>query len=212
MALQNRVTPAGEIVADPAKGTLMGNRGILHGADRTLGTSRWRHKAWIACTLDFKGIRRTIMEPGNYTELFFLDEATALAAGHRPCAECRRPAFRDFAAAFARADGEASTIRAGLIDRRLHACRVESYSRRQIRHEADASGLPDGAMILSDDAFWLVWSDRILRWRIDGYDRSAPGPDGIVTVVTPAVTVGALAAGYRPQLHESALSLLSPQA
>ena len=209
MAFQNRVTPAGEIVADAAKGTMMGNRGILHGTDRTLGTSRWRHKAWIACTLDFKGRRRTIMEPGNYTELFFLDEATALAAGHRPCAECRRAAFRDFSGAFARGHGEASTLSAVEIDRRLHACRVESRSRRQIRHEADASGLPDGAMILSDDDFWLVWSDRILRWRISGYDLVAPLPNGAVTVLTPAATVAALTAGYRPQLHESALSLLS---
>ena len=96
MPLQNRVTPGGEIIADPARGTLMGNRGILHDAGQRLGVARWRHPHWIYCRLSFKGRRRAVMAPGRYTELFFLDEASALAAGHRPCYECRREDFLRF--------------------------------------------------------------------------------------------------------------------
>src|SRR5215831_3341931 len=96
MPLQNRVTPSGEIVADPSRGLLMGNRGCLHGQGRTLGVSRWRSKLWICCLLDYKGVQRDPMPPGRWTALFFLDEATALSAGHRPCAYCRRPDYLAF--------------------------------------------------------------------------------------------------------------------
>ena len=96
MPLRNRVTPFGEIEVHPARGTLMGNRGILHGDDRTLGARRWAHRAWIVCVLSFRGRRRVVMTPGRYTELFFLDEAVALAAGHRACAECRNAAYRRY--------------------------------------------------------------------------------------------------------------------
>jgi hypothetical protein len=149
MPLQNRVTPTGEIIADPARGTLMGNRGILHDADRRLGSARWRHPHWICCRLRFKGRRREVMAPRRYTELFFLDEATALAAGHRPCAECRREDFRRFQAAWRDAVG--AEIAAAAIDRALHAARIDPQTRRQTRFEAALADLPDGAFVLLAD-------------------------------------------------------------
>src|SRR5262245_10377094 len=125
MPLQNRVTPTGEIIADPARGTLMGNRGgPLHRPDQTLGARRWVSKAWICCRLEFKGRRRQVMSPGKYTELFFLDEATALAAGHRPCFECRRAEAEQFARLWAKVHGAHDRARAGDMDRVLHAERV----------------------------------------------------------------------------------------
>ncbi len=104
--LQNRVTPTGEIVRDRARGLMMGNRGCLHGQARELGSARWRSKLWICCVLEWKGVRRDVMPPGRWTALFFLDEATALAAGHRPCAYCRREDFLAFAHAWASPDPE----------------------------------------------------------------------------------------------------------
>ena len=125
MPLQNRVTHTGEIVADPARGTLMGNRGCLHTPDRRLGAARWRSKLWICCLLDFKGVRRDPMPPGRWTALFFLDEATAFAAGHRPCAYCRRPAYTAFADAWRIAHRQATRPRAIEMDSVLHTQRVE---------------------------------------------------------------------------------------
>jgi hypothetical protein len=203
MALQNRVTPLGEIVADPARGTLMGNRGILHDDERQIGKSRWKHKAWIACTLQFKGCRRALMAPGCYTELFFLDEATSLAAGHRPCAECRRADFNRFRAAWAAAFGSESRPSAGEMDTALHSARVDRWSRAQIRHEQSTTDLPDGVFILLEAEPWLVWRGRLRRWTFGGYDATAPIPPGVVTVITPAPTVAALAAGYLPAVHAS---------
>ncbi|HEY9058475.1 MAG TPA: hypothetical protein VIN77_15095, partial [Aurantimonas sp.] len=134
MPLQNRVTPLGEIIADPARGTLMGNRGILHDGNRELGRSRWKHKAWIACTLAFRGRKRTPMTPGRYTELFFLDEATALAGGHRPCAECRRADFNAYRTAWATAHCLDAPPTAKAMDDMLHAHRVKSRLREQVHH------------------------------------------------------------------------------
>src|SRR5262244_4115988 len=129
MPLQNRVTPAGEIVADAGRGLMMGNRGCLHGRDRQLGASRWRSKLWICCVLEWKGVRRDPMPPGRWTALFFLDEATALAAGHRPCAYCRRADYDAFAEACRRAHG--ARLRASEMDAILHVERVDSRTRRQ---------------------------------------------------------------------------------
>src|SRR5215211_2432471 len=117
--LQNRVTPTGEIVSDPARGLLMGNRGCLHDQDRTLRTARWRSKLWICCRLDFKGARRDPMPPGRWTALFFLDEATALSAGHRPCAYCRRADYLAYAEAWRRAAGLTVRLRAWEMDAQL---------------------------------------------------------------------------------------------
>src|SRR5690349_24701454 len=136
MSLQNRVTPAGVIVADAGRGLMMGNRGCLHGPDRRLGTARWRSQAWICCVLEWRGVRRDPMPPGRWTALFFLDEATALAAGHRPCGFCRRSYFNDFAEAWRVAEGLADRPRAPEMDAVLHRQRVESRTRRQLTTHA----------------------------------------------------------------------------
>ena len=147
MPLQNRVTPFGEIVASEARGTLMGNRGCLHDDHRTLGRRRWTTRAWVTCLLSFKGRRRQLMRPGHYTELFFLDEATALAAGHRPCAECRREAFRRFVDGWASGAGRAGErVRAADMDRAIQAERIERW-RGKITFDAPLAGLPDGVMV-----------------------------------------------------------------
>jgi hypothetical protein len=206
MPLQNRVTPTGEIVADPARGTLMGNRGILHDASRRLGAARWRHRSWICCRLSFKDRRRAVMAPRRYTELFFLDEATALAAGHRPCFECRREAFRAFQTAWRRAFGSADSS-AAAMDRVLHRARVEPRTRRQIRFEAPLDDLPDGMFVLLDQAPsvpLLLLGDRLLPWRASGYGSSRPRPAAIrCRVLTPAPIVAVVRAGYAPALHPS---------
>lgn len=201
MTLQNRVLPTGEIVADPGRGTLTGNRGILHDG-RVLGTRRWTHPHWISCTLDYKGIRRVPMSPGTWTELFFLDEAVALAAGHRPCALCRRPAFAAFCAAWAKGTGLPAT--APTIDRTLHAARV-TRDRRQVRHQADPRTLPDGAFVLHGGAAHLVLGGRLRAFSTEGYGPAIEMPQvPAITVLSPAPVVPTLRAGYRPVLHPSA--------
>jgi hypothetical protein len=210
MPLQNRVTPFGEIVAVAARGTMMGNRGILHDERRRLGQARWRHPHWVACVLEFRGHRRPVMQPRNYTELFFLDEAVALAAGHRPCAYCRRADHQRFMAGHRRVlagRGEPAQISAPELDRRLHRDRVDSRSRRQIRFEAVLDDLPDGTFVrLPNDpeTAWLVWSEQLGPWRSAGYGRAMPRPTGVMAeVLTPKTTVAVLAAGYRPSVHAS---------
>ncbi|MEC5322710.1 hypothetical protein [Aurantimonas sp. A3-2-R12] len=206
MPLQNRVTPLGEIIADPARGALMGNRGILHDRDRKLGRSRWKHKAWIACVLAFRGRRRTPMTSGR-SELFFLDEATALAAGHRPCAECRRADFNAYREAWRKTHHLAAPPSAKAMDDALHAHRVKPRLRDQVHHTRAAADIPDGAFVLVDGDAWLVWKRRLLRWSASGYDRVGELPGGPLTVVTPKPSVDALAAGYRVAVHDSADAL-----
>jgi hypothetical protein len=210
MTLQNRVTPTGDIIADPARGTLLGNRGILHDAGRRLGTARWRHPHWICCRLAFKGRRRPVMTPHRWTELFFLDEATALAAGHRPCCECRREDFLRFQAAWRRAFGT-DDASAGAIDRGLHQARVEPRTRRQIRFEARLDDLPDGAFVLlpDDPTPLLVRGERLHSWRPGGYQPPRPRRSGSALVLTPAPTIAVLCAGYLPLAHPSADGLPS---
>ena len=202
--LQNRVNPAGEIVADPARGLLMGNRGCLHRADRTLGAARWRSKLWICCVLEWRGVRRDPMPPGRWTALFFLDEATALAAGHRPCGYCRRPAYESFAEAWRRAQGLAQRPRAGEMDARLHAERVDPRTRRQRTLPARAGELPDGAMVRRDGACGLLADGYFVPWSFAGYLAPVALRPGMpVELLTPPASVAALAAGYRPLLHPS---------
>ena len=177
MPLQNRVTPAGGIIADPARGLFMGNRGILHDDARRLGKARWRHRNWITCLLDFKGRRRHVMRPRGYTELFFLDEAVALAAGHRPCAECRRDRYRDFQAAWmAGAGRDGPPPKAPALDAALHAARIDPRTRRQRSFQADLAGLPDGVFIRPEGIPLLVLGDSLRPWTPGGYGAAIARP------------------------------------
>jgi hypothetical protein len=204
--LQNRVMPTGEIVADPARGLMMGNRGCLHGPGRELGVSRWRSRLWICCVLDWKGVRRDPMPPGRWTALFFLDEATALAAGHRPCAYCRRRDYLDFAEAWRAARHLARRPRANELDAVLHHERVDRR-RRQVTHQAPAGELPDGAMIRAGGRVGLLLGGRLRPWSFGGYGPPAGvRMPGAVEVLTPPSTVAAIAAGYRPLAHPTAFA------
>lgn len=204
MALQNRVDPMGEIVSVPQRGLLMGNRGgCLHDGARRLGSRRWVSKAWIICLLDFRGRHRTVMTPGRYTELFFLDEATALAAGHRPCFECRHADARAFAVAWARGNGLGGVPKAGEMDEVLHAERL-GPTRAKRTAMVDAASLPDGTMILHGDMPHLVARGAMRPWSFSGYGAPVPLPGGSAEAITPVSTSGALAAGYRPGVHSSA--------
>ena len=202
MTLQNRVMPTGEIVADPARGLLMGNRGCLHGSDRRLGVARWRSKLWICCVLEWKGVRRDPMPPGRWTALFFLDEATSLAAGHRPCAYCRHRDYVAYVEAWAAARGLATRPKAGEIDARLHAERVESRTRRQRTRPARVEDLPDGVMVRQDGTVGLLLDGALRPWSFAGYGDPVDVADR-VELLTPPATVAAIAAGYRPMLHPS---------
>jgi hypothetical protein len=203
--LQNRVLPTGEIVADPGRGTLMGNRGGLHDPDRRLGTARWRTKAWICCVLDWKGIQRDVMPPGRWTALFFLDEPTALAAGHRPCGYCRHADLVAYAAAWQRAAGLAAPPRAGEMDAVLHAERLIPGTRDKRTTAARAGDLPDGTMIRQAGKVRLLAGGRLLAWSWAGYRHGGPVPAAEqVEVLTPPSSVAVLAAGYQPRPHPSA--------
>jgi len=209
MPLQNRVMPTGEIVADPGRGLMMGNRGCLHGRGRQLGVSRWRSPAWICCVLEWRGRQRDPMPPGRWTALFFLDEATALAAGHRPCAFCRRPDFLDFAGAWREAQRLDRRPAARDMDAVLHRERVGRL-RRQLTHRAPAGELPDGVMIRAGGGAGLWLAGRVWPWSFGGYAAPAGvSAPGAVEVLTPPSTVAAIAAGYRPLVHPSALTAAS---
>lgn len=205
MPYQNRVTPFSQIVTYPERGAWMGNRGCLHNDHQQLTRRRWTTLAWIICRLDFKGRRRPIMALGKYTELFFLDEATALAAGHRPCGECRREDYKRFKALWLQANGsllgEAPPTIAN-IDRIIHQERVDRDS-KQCTHTSVIDLLPNGAFITLDDPHtaYLVWDDMLCAWSPAGYRPLINRPkDRIVTVLTPASYIATLFAGYVPQV------------
>ena len=209
MALRNRVTPLNEIVADPAHGLVYGNRGCLHDAEGRIRRG-YAVRRWIACRLEFKGWQRgPLLQPGRFTELFFLDEATAFAAGHRSCALCRREDYDRFAVFWAgQHDGERG---ADAIDLRLHGERLTA-DRRQRRHDAPSGDLPDGAFVLRDDAPWLVLGDALLRWTPAGYTERAARPTARehAVVITPPSLVAVLREGWAgavPLVHPSAAAL-----
>jgi hypothetical protein len=207
MPLQNRVLPTQEIVAEPGRGLLMGNRGSLHGVDRRLGTTRWRSKAWICCVLDWKGVQRDPMPPGRWTALFFFDEAVALAAGHRPCAYCRRRDFLLYAGAWAAGHGLSTRPRAAEMDAQLHLERVEPRTRRQRTTIAELAELPTGAMIRYDGSPALVLDGSVLPWSWKGYGAALEVPGHReVEVLTPPANLVVLQAGFTPLLHLSAIS------
>lgn len=205
MPLQNRVTPEGEIVAVASRGLVMGNRGgQLHGEDRTLRRRRWATKAWICCRLEFNGRRRQVMAPNRYTELFFLDEATALAAGHRPCFECRRQEFLWFATLWNRTRGLPGRATAAEMDEVLHPERIEGVGGKPT-WRASTVEVPSGAIVRHAGTPHLVLAGWLLPWSHDGYGASRPRPEaGEAEVLTPRSTTMVLAAGYCPVLHVSA--------
>lgn len=210
MPRQNRVTPFGEFVAVSTRGTLTGNRGCLHDDEGRLGTARWRSKAWIACLLAFRGRQRAPMPPGAWTALFFLDEATAFAAGHRPCAQCRHGDFRRYVDAWRTGHGLAADapMRAAEIDAALHAARIEPFTRRQRRDRAPLEALPEGTMIVHPQraetpALW--WGGALRSWSFEGYGAPETIDAGmVVDVITPAPTRAAFSGGYRPQVQLAA--------
>ena len=200
MPLQNRVTPFGDIVAIAQRGIFTVNRGIIHDpATKTLLKKRWAAKAWLICVCEYKGKRRAVMGCRSWTELFFLDEAVALAAGHRPCFYCRRRAAEVFRAAWAAGRGEDAPL-ATEVDAVLHAERL--YGRRKRVHAllGPVAELPDGTMITSAGKAYTIARGRAFRWTEQGYEAvsSLPPAD---RMLTPPSTVLAIRAGYRPVLH-----------
>ena len=197
MPLQNRVTPLGELIADPGRGLVYGNRGCLHDDNGHI-RRRYSGKRWIACRLEFRGWRRApLLQPGRFTELFFLDEATAFAAGHRPCALCRREDYDRLVAIWRRLHPD--QIGADAIDAQLHAERVDPGTRAQLRHEAPIDDLPDGAFVLHDDVPQLVLGGSLLRWTARGYADRKPRPAAQrVVVITPPSLIAVLQAGWSP--------------
>lgn len=205
MALQNRVAPDGEIISIAARGTLFGNRGgRFHDAKtHSLGTRRWASRQWICCELNFRNRHRRVWGTG-YTELFFCDEVSAMAAGHRPCFECRRSDAIAFAIAMQNGLALSKRPKADEMDLRLHAERLDG--RRKRLHPLPPMALPDGAMIAQSGCYFATKKSRLLRWEFSGYRRSeqAIAPDAMV--LTPPSILAALHAGFKPRWHASALA------
>jgi hypothetical protein len=202
MPLQNRVTPTGEIIATPHRGLFTGNRGIIHDpATKTL-TRRWASPAWLTCVCEFRGRRRQVMGGRSWTELFFLDEATALAAGHRPCFFCRRADANRFRAAWEAGNG-VSNLRAHDMDAALHAERLEGGRKRLHALPVGFDALPDGAMVQQETESFLILRGRTLQWSPAGY-RATYAAINEAMLLTPPSTLRAFSAGYRPVLHPSA--------
>lgn len=201
MPRMNRVDPFGKLHAVPQRGTLMGNRGNLHAPDGTI-VRHYKRKAWVACALSYNDRKRTVMAPGQYTELFFLDEATAFAAGHRPCGTCRKEALAAFKHAWRRAQGlpPDAPVELGEVDEALHRERLAGT------WTAALSTLPDGAMVQVDPGPGpcLWWRGRLLAWGFDGYHLAPQPPTGAqVQVITPRSLVEVLRAGYFIGVHPS---------
>lgn len=229
MPLQNRVDPWGRLHAVSARGTLMGNRGVLHDENKHI-VRHWNGRRWICCLLEFRGRRRAVFEPHRYSQLFFLDEATAFAAGHRPCAECRRARYDEFkerwiATNSGRREGESRAdvvsrssssdahlfaFRASAfhsideIDRVLHAERVGPRGEK-VTWEATTESLPDGTFVAVGSAAWLIWNGWMHRWTFEGYgEPERPvSRNSTVRVLTPRSIVRAFAFGLVPFVHES---------
>lgn len=202
MPLQNRVDPRGVILACPERGTFMGNRGgALHNERREI-VRQYASRRWITCLLEFKGRHRVVMSPRRYTELFFLDEAVALAAGHRPCAECRRERFNAFKAAW-----NPRNALADEIDAELHGTRIDGR-KGKVTYRASLNSLPDGCFVQIDDSSFLVWEDSLFLWSPAGYVEKRHRPNDLsVEVLTPEPIVRCIRRGYKPEIHKSSLVL-----
>jgi hypothetical protein len=205
MPLQNRVTPSGEIIATPHRGMFTGNRGIIHDpATKTL-TRRWASQAWLTCVCEFRGRRREVMGGRSWTELFFLDEATALAAGHRPCFFCRREDANRFRAAWEQGNAVKNVL-AREIDTVLHRERLDDGSKRLHALTMPLKKLPDGAMLQAGNESFVIVQGREMLWSPGGY-REASNALKDAMLLTPPSTLRALDAGYRPVLHRSVMEL-----
>jgi hypothetical protein len=208
MPLQNRVTPTGDIIATPHRGLFTGNRGIIHDpATKTLLKKRWSSPAWITCVCEFRGWRRKVMGGRSWTELFFLDEATAFAAGHRPCFFCRRDDAKRFRAAWEKGNG-AKGVRAREMDSVLHSERLERGRKRLHPLPMTLEKLPDGAMVQVGGESYLMVQGRSLPWSPGGYGR-VRAVISEAMLLTPPSTLRALLAGYRPVLHPSAGEMMT---
>jgi hypothetical protein len=200
--LKNRVDPFGQFISTTARGLWMGNRGVIHNADKEI-THTFRHKAWITCVLQFKGRSRTVMTPGRWTELFFLDEATAFAAGHRPCFECRREDAKRFKYYWIQGNPrykfEMSTS-ITQIDDVIHRERIDS-DKKKIKHQCLSSAIPTGAFVSMNDQSYVFAKQTLHRWTPFGYEETIAMPeDSDLTILTPKSIVNAFRAGYVPQV------------
>jgi hypothetical protein len=208
MPLQNRATPTGDIIATAHRGMFTGNRGIIHDpATKTL-TRRWAGKAWLTCVCEFRGRRREVMGGRSWTELFFLDEATAFAAGHRPCFYCRRDDANRFRAAWEAGNGVKDML-ARDMDTVLHGERLNGRAKRLHPLSMPLEALPDGAMLQEGVESYLIVQGRALLWSLAGYRQAQSAPQAAM-LLTPPSTLQALRAGYRPVLHPSAGYISSP--
>jgi hypothetical protein len=197
MPLRNRVTPFSELVADPARGLVYGNRGCLHDARGEI-RRRYAVRRWIACRLEFRGWTRSpLLQPGKFTELFFLDEATAFAAGHRPCALCRREDYVRFGEIWS--ELHPGRVGADRIDEQLHVERMAPGGKERRLRRARLADLPNGAFVLESGVPWLVLGSELLRWTPAGYsERRSRTPSENVTLITPPSLVGVLRVGWEP--------------
>jgi hypothetical protein len=203
MPLQNRVTPTGDIIATPHRGLFTGNRGIIHDpATKTLLRKRWSTPAWITCVCEFRGRWREVMGQRSWTELFFLDEATAFAAGHRPCFYCRREDATRFRSAWEEGNGTGRML-ARAMDAELHRERLDHGRKRLHPLPMPPDRLPDGAMVQAGGESYLIAQGRALKWSAAGYSRTSVVLDDAM-LLTPPSTLRAFSAGYRPVLHPSA--------
>ncbi len=201
---RNRVTPMGDIIATGLRGGWLGNRGILHRGHDVV--SFHRSDLWIICALQHKDWRLPQWQPGHFTVLFFHDEAVAMAAGHRPCALCRRDEYRAFSTAVA--DRMPVGRSAKELDRLLHAERLHRRTHRRRLHQLAWPDLPDGTFALQDGIPVLVLAGRVITWTDGGYTAAAPRPSsGTATVITPPTTIAALHAGYPVQIDAAAREL-----
>ena len=200
--LQNRIDPFGNIIKTTARGAWMGNRGIIHNPEQHI-LQPFKLKAWLICKLEFRGRKRQVMAPNRYTELFFMDEATAFAAGHRPCFECRRPDYNKFKSFWLKGNpeygfDEKTSIQK--IDDILHGERIKS-DKSKVTYEDSINRLPNGVFVLSGDKPYLVFNRQMYLWSPFGYEKRIIIPEaGIVPVLTPKSVVNAFRAGYVPQV------------
>lgn len=193
MAHANRVDPYGRLFATPARGLFFGNRGVLHDRSGRITRARSSERRWLICVTDFKGRRRPLLQPGHYTELFFLDEAVGLAAGHRPCVECRRPAFGAFIAALGQPTMTARELDGLLADERWQPARLDE----------PPTSLPDGAFVDDGEQPFLVRRGQLYPWSASGYGPAVPSSVAHYRLLTPPTSLAALRGGYRPTLHPS---------